>query len=161
MEFWDGGRWRRKDYWHSDPDTTNNRMAIKSAILGLSLLKRACNVRFVSDSQYLVRGMNEWVPGWKARGWKRKSGPPENLELWKQLDKVAREHSVTWVWVRGHAGHPRNEYVNDLAVQAAKGLSDSHGLVDSGFVDWLEVQREKKERYLDFFEDLPPDVAGP
>jgi ribonuclease HI len=157
VEFWDGGSWRRKDFWHSDPDTTNNQMAIQSGILGLSLLKRPCDVRFVSDSQYLVRGMNEWVPGWKARGWKRKSGPPENLELWKRLERVAQEHGVTWVWVRGHAGHPRNEYVNDLAVRAATDLSASGGLVDSGFVEWLEVQREKKERYLDFFENLPPE----
>lgn len=160
VEFWDGGGWRRKDFWHSDPDTTNNQMAIQSGILGLSLLKRFCDVRFVSDSQYLVRGMNEWVPGWKARGWKRKSGPPENLELWKRLERVAQEHRVTWVWIRGHAGHPRNEYVNDLAVRAAKDLSASGGLVDSGFVEWLEVQREKKERYLDFFENLPPEEGA-
>lgn len=161
VEFWDGKSWRRKDFWHSDPDTTNNQMAIQSALLGLSLLKRTCNVRFVSDSQYLVRGMNEWVPGWKARGWKRKSGPPENLELWKRLEKVAREHGVTWVWVRGHAGHPRNEYANDLATRAAKDLTASDGLVASGFEEWLRVQREKKERYLDFFEHLPPEEAGP
>jgi ribonuclease HI len=157
VEFWDGGSWRRKDFWHSDPDTTNNKMAIQSGILGLTLLKRSCNVRFVSDSQYLVRGMNEWVPGWKARGWKRKSGPPDNLEHWKRLETVAREHRVTWVWVRGHAGDPRNEYVDNLAVQAAKDLSVSEGLVDSGFEEWLEAQREKKERYMDFFENLPPD----
>jgi ribonuclease HI len=161
VEFWDGERWRRRDYWHSDPDTTNNRMAIQSAILGLSLLKRPCHVRFVSDSQYLVRGMNEWVPAWKARGWKRKSGPPENLELWKELEKVAREHRVAWVWIRGHVGHPRNEYANDLATRAAKELSFSGGLVDSGFVEWLEDQREKRDRYLDFFEDMPPGKGEP
>lgn len=160
VEFWKGNRWERRDFWHSEPDTTNNRMAIRSGIEGLTLLKRPCVVRFVSDSQYLVKGMNEWVRGWKSRGWKRKGGPPENVELWKELDRVAAEHRVEWVWVRGHDGHPRNEYVNYLATRAAKDQRSSSGLVDSGFVAWLEQQREDRENYLDFFEDLPPEGSG-
>ena len=140
-----------------EADTTNNRMAIRSASLGLSLLRRSCRVTFVSDSQYLVRGMTEWVPGWKARGWRRKGGPPENLTLWKELDEVAARHRIQWVWVRGHSGHPRNEYVNYLAVKAAKSLDGSGGLIPSGFSPWLEEQREKQEKYLDFFEHLPPE----
>ncbi len=157
VEFWRGDRFERRDFWISERDTTNNRMAIQSGIVGLSLLKRSCRVRFVSDSQYLVKGMTEWVKGWKARGWKRKGGPPENLELWKALDRVAARHEVEWRWVRGHSGHPRNEYANHLAVKAARTLTGSEGLVPSGFPEWLEEQRERYDKYMDFFEDLPPE----
>jgi len=160
VEFWKGEGWERRDFWRSESDTTNNRMAILSAIEGLALLKRPCIVRFVSDSQYLIRGMNEWVRGWKAKGWKRKGGPPENLDLWKKLDQVAARHRMEWVWVRGHTGHPRNEYANYLATRAAKEQNSSTGLVASEFVAWLERQREDRDRYLDFFEDLPPDEDG-
>ncbi len=160
VEFWNAVEWVRKDFWRFDPDTTNNRMAIQSAIDGLTLLKRQCSVRFVSDSQYLVRGMNEWVPGWKARGWMRKGGPPENLQLWKELDGVAARQQVEWAWVRGHVGHARNEYANDLAVRAAKEGITSDGLVDSGFSMWLETKRETRDQYMDFLEDLPPGKDG-
>jgi ribonuclease HI len=160
VELWRNEGWERRDFWESSPGTTNNRMAIRSAILGLSLLKRPCRVRFVSDSQYLVRGMNEWVPVWKAKGWKRKGGPPENLPLWKELDRVVRGHEVEWVWVRGHTGHPRNEYANHLATRAAKEQTSSQGLVASGFRDWLEAQRDDREKYMDFFEDMPPTNDG-
>jgi ribonuclease HI len=160
VEFWKGEGWERRDFWQSESDTTNNRMAILSAIEGLALLKRPCIVRFVSDSQYLIRGMNEWVRGWKAKGWKRKGGPPENLDLWKKLDEVAARHRMEWVWVRGHTGHPRNEYANYLATRAAKEQNSSTGLVASEFVVWLEKQREDRDRYLEFFEDLPPDEDG-
>lgn len=157
VEFWQGEAWARRDYWICEGSTTNNRMAIRSAIEGLRLLKRPCALLFVSDSQYLVKGMTEWVPGWKARGWKRKGGPPENLELWKALDREAARHTLRWQWVRGHAGHPRNEYANHLATRAAKEQTHSGGLVESGFVDWLEKEREEREKYLDFFEHLPPE----
>jgi len=160
VEFWKGSRWERRDFWEADPDTTNNKMAIRSAITGLRLMKRPCRIRFVSDSQYLVKGMNEWVPAWKARGWKRKGGPPENLALWQELEKVAARHQVQWAWVRGHEGHPRNEYANHLATRAAREQGSSRGLVASGFRDWLNQQREDRERYLDFFEDLPPGDDG-
>jgi ribonuclease HI len=160
VELWRAEGWERRDFWCSESDTTNNRMAIRSAIEGLTLLKRPCIVRFVSDSQYLVRGMNEWVRGWKAKGWKRKAGSLENLELWQELDRVAGGHRVEWRWVRGHTGHPRNEYANHLATRAAKELNSSQGLVDSGFGAWLEKQRDERERYLDFFEDLPPGDDG-
>jgi len=160
VEFWGGEGWERRDFWQSESDTTNNRMAIRSAIDGLTLLKRPCIVRFVSDSQYLVRGMNEWVRGWKAKGWKRKGGPPENLKLWQELDETAARHSVEWVWVRGHTGHPRNEYANHLATKAAKELISSPGLVESGFASWLQDQREDRDRYLDFLEDLTPGEDG-
>ena len=160
VEFWKEEKWERRDFWHSESDTTNNRMAIRSGIEGLTLLKKPCVVQFVSDSQYLVKGMNEWVRGWKSRGWKRKGGPPENLGLWKELDRVAGVHRVAWVWVRGHDNHPRNEYVDFLATRAAKDQTSSSGLVDSEFVGWLEKQRKDRGRYLDFFEDLPPGEDG-
>ncbi len=156
VELWRSGGWERRDYWVAEKDTTNNRMAIRSAIVGLAALRRPCRVLFVSDSQYLVKGMTEWLPGWKARGWRRRGGPPENLELWKALDREAARHQVVWRWVRGHVGHPRNEYANHLAVRAAKTLDESGGLVPSGFTAWLEERRKEREEYLEFFEDRPP-----
>ena len=156
VEFRSDDGWVRRDYWVSERDTTNNRMALRSAIDVLSGLRRPCRVRFVSDSQYLVKGMREWLPGWKARGWKRKAGPIENLELWKELDREALRHEVNWEWVKGHAGHPRNEYANDLAVLAATELHSSGGFVESGFEGWLRDQQERKGRYRDFDPDAPP-----
>ena len=97
----------------------------------------------MSDSQYLVKGMREWVPGWVGRGWRRKEGPIENLELWKALVASSRLHDVQWTWVRGHTGHPKNEYANDLAVLAAKEQRVSEGIVESGFDEWLEARRAK------------------
>lgn len=161
MEHWRDGHWERRDFWISEKDTTNNRMALRSAIEGLTALTRPCHVRFVSDSQYLVRGMTEWVRGWKARGWKRKGGAPENLELWQELERVASRHQVVWAWVRGHAGDPRNEYANHLATRAARVQDSSRGPVESGFLPWLEEQRATRELYLDFFEGSPPEEAGP
>jgi ribonuclease HI len=160
VEFWKDAGWIRRDYWVAEPGTTNNRMAIRSALEALRLLKKPCHVRFVSDSQYLVKGMTEWLPGWKARGWTRKAGPIENLTLWKALDREAARHEVDWAWIRGHDGHARNEYANDLAVRAAREQTSSRGLVASGFEAWLEEQRETRGRYMDFFEHQPPEHAG-
>jgi ribonuclease HI len=157
VEYWTGSSWIRRDYWLSELDTTNNRMAILSGIEGLRLLTRPCEVRFVSDSQYLVKGMREWLPGWRRRGWKRKAGPIENLDLWKRLSREAERHRLEWVWVRGHDGHARNEYANDLAVAAAKEQTSSGGLQPSGFESWLNDQRERRGRFLDFYEFAGPD----
>jgi ribonuclease HI len=161
VEFWQRDRWIRRDYWVSEPSTTNNRMAIRSAIEGLRAMRRPCRVIFTSDSQYLVKGMREWIGGWVRRNWKRKTGPVENEDLWKALLVIARRHQVDWRWVRGHAGHPQNEYADDLAVAAAKEQTRSGGLVVSGFDLWLEQQREKHERYFDFMEFQPPDPDEP
>lgn len=156
LETWRDGQWERRDLWTSDPSTTNNRMAITSAIIALQALKSSCAVTFTSDSQYLVKGAREWMPGWKSRGWKRKGGPIENLDLWKRLDELIAAHPpIDWKWVRGHAGHPKNEYVNDLAIEAASELSTTDTPVPSGFAAWLEAEREKG-RYMDFFEFEPP-----
>jgi ribonuclease HI len=112
-------------------------------------------VRFVSDSQYLVKGVAEWLPGWKARGWRRKGGVVENLELWRELDAELGRHRVETVWVRGHAGHPRNEYANHLATTAARDLTESGGLVPSGFEAWLESERGRG-RYTEGIQPLTP-----
>jgi ribonuclease HI len=142
--------WVRRDYWTSEGDTTNNRMAIRSAQIPLAALKTRSRVVFTSDSRYLVDAMTRWVHDWERRGWKRKSGDVENVELWQALLPLARRHSVEWRWVRGHAGHPQNEYANHLATRAARELSDSGGLVESGFEAWIREEQEAKGRYLDF-----------
>jgi ribonuclease HI len=146
--------WHRRDYAIFEPDTTNNRMAIRSAIVGLDSLKRPCDVVFTSDSQYLVRGMTEWVHAWARKGWKRKGGPIENLESWRTLVESARPHRIEWRWVRGHADHPKNEYVNDLAIRTAREGRSVEGLVQSGFEAWIEAQQDAG-KFADFL-DLPP-----
>ena len=161
------GRIERRDFYLSSPATTNNRMALASAAEALRLLARKgarLRVLIVSDSQYLVRGMREWVPGWSVRGWKRKEGPIENLELWKQLVTSSRLHDVQWTWVRGHKGHAKNEYANDLAVKAAREQITSDGIVPSGFGEWLDGKRAKG-LYLTYdpdaaFAALEERVAG-
>src|SRR3954470_16151509 len=116
-------RLTRWDYWISEPSTTNNRMALRSAIEALRLINRKggrFRVVFTSDSQYLVKGMSEWVHGWMARGWRRKGGEIENLALWQEAVEVVRPHKIWWRWVRGHDGQPQNEYADSLAVRAAR-----------------------------------------
>jgi ribonuclease HI len=150
-----GGRIQRRDFYISSPATTNNRMALAGAIAALQLLAKKgarLEVLIVSDSQYLVKGMREWVPGWIGRGWRRREGPIENLELWKALHASARLHHVQWTWVRGHKGHAKNEYANDLAVLAAKEQKTSEGLVESGFGEWLAARRDKGQ-YLTYDAD--------
>jgi ribonuclease HI len=160
VEFWREDGCVRRDYWASSSATTNNRMALSGATQLLAALRRPCRVIFTSDSQYLVTGMREWIHGWSARGWKRKTGAIENVELWRDLAAAAGRHEIDWRWVRGHAGHPQNEYVDELAVRAAKEQSSSGGLVESKFVEWLTEHREKKQKYMDFFESQPPGEAG-
>ena len=141
-----GGEVTRHDVYISAPDTTNNRMALAGAIATFALLSRKgrrLRVLYVSDSEYLVKGMSEWVPGWEARAWRRKGGALENQELWQTLAKVSRNHEALWRWVRGHAGHPKNEYANDLAVKAATEQITSEGAVPSGFNAWLTAQQGK------------------
>lgn len=145
----------RRDVYISAPDTTNNRMALAGAIATLALLagkEQRPHVVFVSDSEYLVKGMNEWVAAWRARGWTRKGGPIENLALWKQLDRVRQDHDVEWRWVRGHTGHVKNEYANDLAMRAAREQIHSAGAVDSGLRGWLE-RKQEHDRYTDYDPD--------
>ena len=108
----------------SEPATTNNRMELTAAIQALKALRQPCQVELHTDSEYLKRGIKEWLPGWRARGWRRKGGVLANVDLWQDLDKLMKIHHVEWRWVRGHAGHPLNERVDKLArqaCQAAKG----------------------------------------
>jgi ribonuclease HI len=151
------GAIERRDFFIHNPDTTNNRMALSGAIAALQLLagkNRRLKTLIVSDSEYLVKGMREWVPGWVARGWTRKGGAIENLELWRLLVDSARKHEVEWTWVRGHKGHPKNEYANDLAVKAATEQRTSQGAVESEFPEWLERKRKKG-----LYDGYDPDAA--
>lgn len=98
------------------PATTNNRMEMLGAISGLEALKRPCRVRVTTDSQYLVKGMTEWIHGWQKKGWKNsKKEEVLNRDLWERLLELSRKHQVEWAWVRGHAGHPENERCDELA----------------------------------------------
>ncbi|MHB1397716.1 MAG: ribonuclease HI [Trichloromonadaceae bacterium] len=98
------------------PQTTNNRMEMLGAISGLEALKRPCRVRVTTDSQYLVKGMTEWIHGWQKKGWKNsKKEEVLNRDLWERLLELSRKHQVEWAWVRGHAGHPENERCDELA----------------------------------------------
>ena len=138
----------RRDLWISEPATTNNRMALRSVIESMTALGRKgqrFRVSFTTDSRYIVDGLTQWVHDWARRGWTRKTGPIENLELWRQAVVAASPHAVHWRWVRGHAGHAQNEYANDLAVRAASTLTASGGLVESGFDAWL-AERTTKAR---------------
>jgi ribonuclease HI len=148
IEYWNAAteRLTRFDYWISEPSTTNNRMALRSVIEAFRAVSRKgtkFRVLFTTDSQYLVKGMTEWVHGWNARGWKRKGGTIENLELWHAALAEASGHSVEWRWVRGHGGHPQNEYANFLAIRAAREQTRSEGAVTSGFDEWLAAERAK------------------
>lgn len=99
-------------------DTTNNRMEMTAAIRALESLKYPCRVDLHTDSQYLQRGITEWLPNWKSRGFRRKGGEVLNADLWRLLDEVSARHEVRWLWVRGHAGNPMNERCDELAAAA-------------------------------------------
>lgn len=134
----------RRDFYIASPNTTNNQMALTGAVELLKHLSTRgdpLDVYYVSDSQYLVKGMNEWVPGWRAGGWRRRGGAVQNLELWQALARQTERQQVRWHWVRGHAGHAKNEYANDLAVQAAKTQGRSAGIEPSAFAVWLARRR--------------------
>ncbi|WP_419162075.1 ribonuclease H family protein [Candidatus Palauibacter sp.] len=151
--------WHRRDFAHFDPDTTNNRMALVSGIVGLGALRQACRVVFTSDSQYLVRGMKEWVHGWARRGWRRKGGPIENLDLWQELSRAAARHRVEWRWTRGHAEDVKNVYAHTLAITAARERRGTGGLVPSSFEGWV-AEAQEKGKFTDFL-DLPDEAFHP
>lgn len=111
-------RWRghEKELSGGEAETTNNRMELTAAIRALESLKRPMRVRIHTDSQYLQRGIREWLPRWKARGWRTADRKPvANRDLWERLDELARRHRIEWVWLRGHAGDPLNERADRLA----------------------------------------------
>ena len=99
--------------------TTNNRMELMAAIEGLGALKRRCAVRLYTDSKYVLQGATEWLPGWKARGWRTASREPvKNQDLWERLDAALAAQDIDWQWVKGHSGLEGNEFVDELANQA-------------------------------------------
>jgi ribonuclease HI len=107
---------KKKEICGGEAGTTNNRMELMAAIQALELLNRPCKVELHTDSQYVMKGIQEWIRGWKARGWKTADkSPVKNDDLWKRLDAARERHDVDWRWVKGHAGHPLNERADALA----------------------------------------------
>ncbi len=104
----------------AEAETTNNRMELTAAIRALQALKQPCQVELFTDSEYLKRGVTEWLPGWRQRQWRRRGGALANVDLWQALDAALAAHQVTWRWVRGHAGNLNNQRVDALARQASR-----------------------------------------
>jgi len=105
-----------KELCGGEPKTTNQRMELQAAIETLKALRKDCHITIHSDSKYVIQGITEWIHGWKKNGWKNASKKPvANQDLWEPLDQLAGRHDVTWVWVKGHAGHPGNERADELA----------------------------------------------
>ena len=106
----------QKEIYGFESNTTNNRMELMAAIMALKALKRPCRIHLMTDSQYLRRGVLEWLPQWKARNWKTASkSPVKNVDLWQLLDEEVTRHEITWEWVKGHSGHKENDRVDELA----------------------------------------------
>ena len=107
---------REKEICGGEPETTNNRMELTAAIRGLQALKKNCSVTVYTDSEYVRRGIDEWLDNWKRRGWKTAAKKSvKNQDLWQALDGAVSRHQVTWRWVKGHAGDPGNERADELA----------------------------------------------
>ena len=107
-----------KRLWGGEDATTNNRMELTAAIKGLAALKRPTSVRLTTDSQYVRKGIVEWIAGWKQRGWRTASRQPvKNVDLWLELDRLVAIHDVHWHWVKGHSGHRENDIADQLANQ--------------------------------------------
>ncbi len=124
----------RKEIMGSEAMTTNNRMELMAAIGGLLALKRRCAVDLYTDSRYVMQGISEWLPRWKASGWRTAArAPVKNQDLWERLDAAAATQDVTWHWVRGHSGHEHNEHVDRLANRAIdEMLADRRTLTQRG-----------------------------
>ncbi|ESH87764.1 ribonuclease H [Cupriavidus sp. HPC(L)] len=113
-----------KELFGGEANTTNNRMELTAVIEALRALKRPCKVQVWTDSQYVQKGISEWIRGWKARGWKTaEKKPVKNADLWQALDAAAAEHDISWHWVRGHNGHPGNERADALANRGVASLT--------------------------------------
>ncbi len=109
-------RGREKELYGGEPHTTNNRMELTAAIRALEALDRPCRVVLTTDSQYVRKGITEWMEDWKRRGWRTAARKPVmNRDLWERLDALSQQHNVDWHWVRGHTGHPENERADALA----------------------------------------------
>ena len=109
-----------RDICGGEPATTNNRMELMAAIQALEALKKPCKVELHTDSTYVMKGISEWIHGWKRRGWKTADNKPvKNDDLWRRLEELAAQHDVEWRWVKGHAGDPGNERADGLANRGA------------------------------------------
>ena len=118
--------WRghEKELSGAEADTTNNRMELMAAIMALEAVSRPSKIKLVTDSRYVIQGINDWLEGWKAKGWKTASkAPVKNQDLWQRLDEAVQNHEIKWEWVKGHAGHAENERVDDLARMAAEKIA--------------------------------------
>jgi len=105
-----------RELFGGDPATTNNRMELTAVIRALTALKQRSKVEVYTDSEYVMKGITEWLAAWKHRGWKTADRKPvKNADLWRELDELVGRHEVRWHWVRGHAGHPENERADELA----------------------------------------------
>jgi len=110
---------KEKELSGGEKDTTNNRMEMMAVIAALEALQRDCSVKITTDSQYVMKGMLEWLPGWKKRNWQTAAKKPvKNIDLWQRLERAAESHQLEWEWVRGHQGHVENERADQLAVNA-------------------------------------------
>ncbi|WP_257255638.1 MULTISPECIES: ribonuclease HI [unclassified Endozoicomonas] len=110
-----------KGLYGGEKETTNNRMELMAAIMGLETLTRTCTVRVTTDSQYVRKGITEWLNGWKRKGWKTAAGKSvKNKDLWERLDVQNTRHKIEWCWVKGHAGHRENEMADELACRGAQ-----------------------------------------
>ncbi len=104
-------------------ETTNNRMELMAAIIGLESLNGSCSVSLTTDSKYVMNGITDWIENWKKRGWKTAAKKPvKNEDLWRRLDKARQQHRINWQWVKGHSGHRENELVDALANQGVDEL---------------------------------------
>ncbi len=113
----------RKEMFGGEPNTTNNRMELLAVIRALEALNKPCHVVLHTDSQYVQKGISEWIHGWKARGWKTAAKEPvKNTDLWQELDAVSQKHEIDWRWVKGHAGHDGNEAADQLANRGVESL---------------------------------------
>ncbi|MFX4226833.1 MAG: ribonuclease HI [Porticoccaceae bacterium] len=107
---------REKHLWGGEQNTTNNRMELMGAIKALEALKQGCSVELHTDSTYVLKGITEWLEGWKAKGWKTASKKPvKNVDLWQRLDEEIQRHQIAWKWVKGHSGDPDNDVADALA----------------------------------------------
>lgn len=114
----------RKELFGGELNTTNNRMELKAVIEALNALKRPCDIVVHTDSQYVQKGISEWIHGWKARGWKTAAKEPvKNVDLWQALDAAQAKHHIQWRWVKGHAGHDGNERADALANLGVESVS--------------------------------------
>ena len=113
-----------KELWGGEAQTTNNRMELMAVIEALSALKRPCRIILHTDSQYVMKGITEWIHGWKVKGWRTAAREPvKNADLWRRLDELVSGHEIEWVWVRGHSGHEGNERADKLANKGVASLA--------------------------------------